>query len=159
LTYEEAKAASEGACQAAGCHTPGGKPFACDCGHTTSYQKPNWSRGFGPMNRTYSFKFLNDRLNLRLIGLMKKANIDYVIDRNGAIRYSRHDEEIVGNELIRTIRNEVFSAWQVLSCPKDWTERYKEYMTKKRVEFAEELINDQLCFLLPRKYRPHSWKL
>lgn len=111
------------------------------------------------MNRTYSFKFMNDKLNLRLIGLLKRANIDYVVDRDGAIRYSSKDEEVVGNELIRTIRNEVFSPWQLLSCPKEWIERYKQYMRQKHVDFSEELINDQLCFLLPRKYRPHSWKL
>jgi hypothetical protein len=111
------------------------------------------------MNRTFSFKFLNDKLNLRLIGLLKKANIDYTVDRDGVILYSSSDENLVGNELIRTIRNEVFPDWQLLSCPKDWIERYKRYMTYKHVEFREELINNQLCFLLPRKYRPHSWKL
>jgi hypothetical protein len=102
---------------------------------------------------------MNDKLNLRLIGLLKKANIDYVVDRDGAIRYSCQDEAVVGNELIRRIRNEVFSPWQLLSCPKEWIERYKQYMRQKHVEFSEELINSQLCFLLPRKYRPHSWKL
>ena len=111
------------------------------------------------MNRTLSFKFMNDKLNLRLIGLLKKANIDYTVGRDGVIRYSTCDEPVVGNELIRTIRNEVFSAWQVLSCPKDWIERYKRYMMRKHVAFSEELINNQLCFLLPLKYRPHSWKL
>jgi len=111
------------------------------------------------MNRTHSFKFMNDTLNLRLIGLLKKANIDYTVGRDGAIRYSACDERIVGNELIRTIRNGVFSAWQILSCPRDWIERYKRYMRRKHVPFSEELINNQLCLLLPRKYRPHSWKL
>jgi hypothetical protein len=36
-TREEAKDASEGACQAAGCHTPGGQPHNCQCGHTGCY--------------------------------------------------------------------------------------------------------------------------
>ncbi|MBI3821597.1 MAG: hypothetical protein HY289_02845 [Planctomycetes bacterium] len=40
-TYDDAKRASEEACQAAGCHTPGERPFACDCGHTTGYERPN----------------------------------------------------------------------------------------------------------------------
>jgi len=80
------------------------------------------------MNPTFSFKFMNDKLNLRLIGLLKKANIDYFVDRDGVIRYSSRDEEVVGNELIRRVRNEVFPRWQLLSCPKDWIERYKQYM-------------------------------
>jgi hypothetical protein len=102
---------------------------------------------------------MNDKLNLRLVGLLKKANIDYALGRDGVIHYSSRDEAVVGNELIRTIRKEVFPDWQLLSCPKDWVERYKRYMTDKHVEFSEELINNQQCFLLPRKYRPHSWKV
>ncbi len=41
LTKEAAIAASEGACQAAGCHTPGGSPFNCNCGHTHCIEAPN----------------------------------------------------------------------------------------------------------------------
>lgn len=33
-TKQDAKEASEGACQSAGCHTPAGKPHNCQCGHT-----------------------------------------------------------------------------------------------------------------------------
>lgn len=40
-TFREARANAEGKCQTAGCHTPGGKPYACDCGHSTSYMLPN----------------------------------------------------------------------------------------------------------------------
>jgi RHS repeat-associated protein len=32
-TMDECKRRALAACQAAGCHTPGGKPYACDCGH------------------------------------------------------------------------------------------------------------------------------
>jgi RHS repeat-associated protein len=39
-TKEAAKDASEGSCQAAGCHTPGGKPYNCNCGHTTCTKLP-----------------------------------------------------------------------------------------------------------------------
>ena len=35
IAYRQAKGAAERACQNAGCHTPGGKPFNCNCGHTT----------------------------------------------------------------------------------------------------------------------------
>jgi RHS repeat-associated protein len=40
-TRDAAKAESEGSCQAAGCHTPGGTPFNCNCGHTTCTERPN----------------------------------------------------------------------------------------------------------------------
>src|SRR5437879_3861339 len=111
------------------------------------------------MGQTYSFKFMNDRLNQRLLRLLREARIHHVVDKDGVIRYSPEDERVVGNELIHTIRTKVFPAWQLLSCPKDWTDRYRCYMTQRGIEFSEELVNDQLCFLLPRKYRPHAWKL
>lgn len=40
-TYEIAKDAAEAACQAQGCHTPGGTPFGCDCGHSVCNERPN----------------------------------------------------------------------------------------------------------------------
>ena len=159
LTRESAKQASERACQAAGCHTPGGHPFACDCGHTTSYQRPNEQRGILRMDPTYSFKFMDDNLNQRLLSLLKKAKIKHDVDHKGVIHYSRADEETVGNELLYSIRTKVFPGWQLLSCPPAWTERYKRYMIQHGVSFREELFNDQLGFLLPRKHRPHSWHL
>jgi hypothetical protein len=57
------------------------------------------------------------------------------------------------------IRNEVFPSWQILTCPKDWIERYRQYMTQHDIPFTEELANHELWFLIPRKYRPHSWKI
>lgn len=38
---DEARADSEGQCHAAGCHTPGGVPYNCCCGHTGFYWLPN----------------------------------------------------------------------------------------------------------------------
>jgi len=111
------------------------------------------------MDQTYSFKFIDDNLNQRLLSLLKKAKIKYDVDHDGMIHYSRADEETVGNKLLYSIRTKVFPAWQLLSCPPDWTERYKRYMIQHGIPFREELFNDQLDFLLPREYRPHSWNL
>jgi len=111
------------------------------------------------MKPTHSFRFANAKLNECFIARLKKAGIVYAIDRDGVVHYSQHDEEVVENELICSIRNEVFSSWHVLSCPKDWTERYEQHMKRHHVPFSQELINDHVCYLIPRKYRPHSWKL
>jgi hypothetical protein len=111
------------------------------------------------MNQTYSFKFIDSDLTQRLLALLKKAKIKHVVDQDGVIHYSRADEETVGNELLYSIRTKVFPDWQLLSCPAEWTERYKRYMIQHGVPFREELFNDQMCFVLPRKYRPHSWDL
>ena len=40
-TFREAKAISESKCHKAGCHTPGGIPYNCCCGHSTPYMLPN----------------------------------------------------------------------------------------------------------------------
>ncbi len=42
-TQAEAKNAAEKARAAAGCNTPGGNPFNCQCGHTTCRQSANWT--------------------------------------------------------------------------------------------------------------------
>ena len=107
-----------------------------------------------------SFKFVDDSLNQKLIALLKKERFRrVVIDTDGVLHYSTEDEEVVENDLIRSIRDHVFSSWQIISCPRQWAERYKRYMTRHGVPFVEELIDSQLCFLIPRRYRPHSWKL
>jgi len=111
------------------------------------------------MDHSYSFKFMDDNLNQRVLSLFKKAKVKHVVDHDGVIHYSPADEETVGNELLCAIRKKVFPVWQLLSCPTDWTERYKRYMIQHGVPFREELFNDQLGFLLPRKHRPHSWDL
>ncbi len=111
------------------------------------------------MKQAYSFKFVDETLNRRLLALLNRAGVKHTVDKGGAVHYSPDDEGVVENDLISSIRDQVFSSWQVLTCPVDWIQRYREYMTKHGVPFREELSNNQLWFLIPRKYRPHSWKL
>ena len=111
------------------------------------------------MGSTPSFKFARDDLNRRLIALLNKNKIRHFVDKSGVIHYAPEDEESVENDLIGSIRDRVFSSWQVLSCPKEWIERYRQYMTRHDIPFQEEWIDGQWCFLLPRKHRPHLWKL
>jgi hypothetical protein len=111
------------------------------------------------MGATLSFRFADEDLNLRLIAPFRKKEIRHFVDENEVIHYSREDEDSVENHLIRSIRNRVFSSWQVLSCPTEWTGRYKLYMSRHDIPFKEELIDGQAWFLLPRKYRSQRWKL
>jgi hypothetical protein len=108
---------------------------------------------------TLSFKFTDGDLNRRLVSLLKKSEIRHFVDRDGIVHYSPDDEEVVENDLIGSIRNEVFPSWQVLSCPKDWTERYRKYMIQHGIPFREEFVHNEVCFLIPGKHRPHSWKM
>ena len=75
------------------------------------------------------------------------------------LHYSPDDVEIVENELICAIREQVFATWQVVTCPPDWVDRYRQFMTKKGVPFREELADEEVWFLIPRKYRPNLWNL
>ena|SRR5437868_10534623 len=111
------------------------------------------------MGFTRSFKFLDDDLNRRLIGLLKSAGVKHAVDKAGVVSYSPTDEEVVENDLICSIRDQVFSSWQILTCPNGWIARYKRYMNEHGIPFSEELSNKEVWFLIPRKHRPHSWKL
>ena len=111
------------------------------------------------MAKSNSFKFLDGTLNQLLIALLKKAKIKHNVGADGIIHYSSDDEDIVENDFICSIRDKVFLSWQILTCPRDWTGRYKKYMNLHKIPFHEELTNGELWFLLPRKYRPHRWKL
>jgi hypothetical protein len=106
-----------------------------------------------------SFRFVDDRLNSRLINDLKKRKTRASIDRQGTIHYADDDVELIENEVISRIRDSVFSKWKIISCPADWARQYKDYMQRHDVPFTEELIDNQLCFLIPRTYRPHAWKL
>jgi hypothetical protein len=111
------------------------------------------------MNLTYSLKFVDDKLNHELISLLAKAGVKHRIGKEGIIHYSPDDEEVVGNKILPGIRNKLFSSWQIISCPQDWAERYRRYMIRHDVSFVEELIDNQMCFLVSRRHRPHSWQL
>jgi hypothetical protein len=110
------------------------------------------------MKKRHTFKFLDDDLNRQFIALMKKTDVPHHVGRDGTVHYSS-DDEVVENEAICSIRDRVFPSWQVLTCPRSWIGSYRTYMSQRRIPFHEELSNGDLWFLLPRKYRPHMWKL
>lgn len=110
-------------------------------------------------SKTFSFKFRDNALNQRLLDELRRAGVQHEIDDRGAISYSAADEEIVEGEIIPKIRQSVFSDWQVVCCPKDWADRYREYMERKRIRYVEEESDGKPEFLIAGKARPHSWKI
>ena len=106
----------------------------------------------------HSFKFMDDRLQRRLLTLLNRESVPCRVDNRGVVHYSSTIERLVQNELISAIRSQAFPKWQILTCPKDWLSRYRKYMVARRIPFQEELSDGQVWFLLPQKYRPHSWK-
>jgi hypothetical protein len=111
------------------------------------------------MEKSHSFKFLDDDLNQQLIALLRRSKIKHDVGKDGRVHYSPDDEEVVENDFVGSIRDKVFPAWQVLTCPRDWSVLYKKYMNHHGIPFQEELSNGEVWFLLPRKYRPHRWQL
>lgn len=111
------------------------------------------------MKSYYNFKFLDDELNERLRKLAASSGVNHRIDSDGTLHYSADDVDLVENELLRTIRSSVFPSWQIINCPAEWANSYKDYMLIHNVKFKEELLDGQLRFLLARNHRPHHWKL
>lgn len=108
---------------------------------------------------TYSFRFMNDQLNVVFLKLLSHSKIEHHIDRNLVAHYSPNDDEKVENVLIDEVRHKVFDRWQVVSCPPEWIEVYRTYMKTHNVPFEEEKSDGELEFLLPKRYRPNAWKL
>jgi hypothetical protein len=111
------------------------------------------------MSKGHSFRFLDDGLDRKLVVLLNRTEIDHSIDEDGVVHYAAADQEIVETDLICSIRDQVFSSWRIVTCPSDWIACYRDYMSRREIPFREELSDGQLWFLLPRKYRPHTWKL
>jgi hypothetical protein len=108
----------------------------------------------------HSFRFMDDSLNRKLIKLLQlKARGRFEIQPDGTIRYPREEEDLIGNDVICAVRNAAFPTWQVLSCPADWIDSYRSYMAEKKIPYREEIRDRSLRLLIPRNYRPHSWKL
>jgi hypothetical protein len=111
------------------------------------------------MGKSNKFMFLDPFLNEHLLHRVLEAEISHHVSADGAICYSPDDEEAMEKDVIGPIRNRVFPSWQVVTCPAEWTQTYRTYMEENGVEFREERSNGETWFLIPRKHRPHRWKL
>lgn len=111
------------------------------------------------MDTSQSFKFLDSQLNRRLLDILKKRRDAFVVDAGGAVRMSPENEIVLHNEILPDLRAEKFASWQLITCPEDWIESYKEYMATNAVPFTEEIENGDLWFMIPGSYKPHSWKI
>src|SRR5688572_29998652 len=107
----------------------------------------------------FSFRFLNPELQHQFVALLNEAEVNYKLDRDGAVHYTEAEEQRIENEVLSRVRDSIFEEWQIISCPGEWAAEYKHYMTAQQVPYVEELIDGQLGFLIPRSYRPHAWKL
>jgi len=107
----------------------------------------------------HSFQFLDELMQGELIAELRKRNIAYRATRSGEVLFSAENFEVVENEILCAIRDRKFPAWQIFTCPAEDAEKYRMVMQRDGVPYHEEMSDGALWFLLPRKYRPHSWKI
>ncbi len=106
-----------------------------------------------------TFRFANPELNAELASRLRTAQLRHSVTPDGTTSYAAADEERVENGILQEMRNQVFARWQLVFCPPDWADRYRQYMAIHRVPSEEQWADGQPCFLIPRQYRPHTWKL
>jgi len=103
---------------------------------------------------------MDEALHQKLLALLRtKAKGKFTVDVNRVVHYSHDHEDLIGNDIICAVREEAFPSWQLVMFPAHWAQSYKDYMTAHDIPFREELRDGQLRLLIPRRYRPHSWKL
>src|SRR5947209_5453848 len=105
------------------------------------------------------FRFLDSHRNYDLQRRLQQANIPFKRDDKDNVCFSAGDEERIENEIIRPMRDQRFPSWQLLFCPRNWAARYREYMTQHNVPFEEQWVDNDPCFLIPRKCQPHRWNI
>jgi hypothetical protein len=107
-----------------------------------------------------SFRFSDDQLQKRLVTLLEReGSIPYRLGKDDTLFFSEQDEERMENEFINRIRDSVFADWKLLFSPNDYISVYRAYMSSHNVPFKEELFHDKVTFLMPRTYRPSSWRI
>lgn len=109
-------------------------------------------------SKMLGFKFQHPEQNSKLIAALKKAQIKYGVDNDGVIHFLPEDEERV-EDMIISLRSEIFDEWRTISCPPKSLPQYRQYMEQHHIPYEEEIIDGNVGFLIPRRYRPHSWDL
>jgi hypothetical protein len=105
-----------------------------------------------------AFRFQDHERNGMLAELLERAGIKHVVDHDGTIRFSA-DNEVQVEERIIALRNDIFPKWQVISCPASSLRLYRGYMQEHDIPFEEEVTDGAVGFLVPRNYRPHTWRI
>lgn len=104
-----------------------------------------------------NFRFLNQQLNSLFIHQMLESGLKRNLDDNGIVYFNSVDEEAV-EIILAKIRDSWFDTWQILSCPADWVNKYRQEMKRLNVPFTEELNDGQVEFLIPESCNPHDWQ-
>lgn len=110
-----------------------------------------------------SFRFVDARLQGDLLALVRASAAPHAVEADGTLRYAAADEELVENELICSVRNQVFPDWKVFTLEGDetprprTTARYRAHMAEHGIPFVEELADEFAWFLIPDEHDSFAW--
>ena len=110
------------------------------------------------------FKFENLDLQKRVIGDLHASNSQFRLLPDTTVEFEKEDMEtddygcMLEDVILRQIRGSVFDKWQLLSCPPESVDSYKEYMGKHGIEYEIEIHDGMESFLLSQEHDPDSWE-
>jgi len=107
----------------------------------------------------HAFQFLDADLQQQFIEELEKRAIVHRVGHAGEVRFGQDVQQTIENELMCEIRDRVFASWQIVTCPEADVAAYRAFMSKHDIRFQEEISDGERWFLIPRKHRPHSWKI
>jgi hypothetical protein len=112
-----------------------------------------------------SFRFVDGGLQADLLARVRSSGALHAVDADGTLRYASLEAELVENELICSVREQVFPDWHLFTLEGDETPRprtmalYRAYMVEHGIPFAEEVADGSVWFLLPQGYDSFEWDI
>ena len=95
-----------------------------------------------------TFKFLDQSLQQRLVKAIDKKGVRYSLSRKREIVYEGSQDERVENAICSLRRIVIRGRWKIITCPRDWIDRYVAYMTRRRIAFYVEISDGETWFLI-----------
>ncbi|MBV9123538.1 MAG: hypothetical protein JO112_09285 [Planctomycetes bacterium] len=81
------------------------------------------------------------------------------------MRYSLADVEAIENEMICSLRDQLFAEWRIFTLEGDdvhrpeETERFRRYMLDHAIPHYEEWHDGFVWFLIPEQYDSYDWEI
>ncbi|MEI7686080.1 MAG: hypothetical protein WCL32_13730 [Planctomycetota bacterium] len=107
----------------------------------------------------HAFQFVDSELQRRLVAEFAKRGIAHSVGPAGDVRFADDTQDVVENDLICEIRESVFAAWQIVTCPEADVGAYRAFMSTHEIPFREEISDGERWFSISQDSRPHSWNI
>ena len=117
------------------------------------------------MTLNRSFLFVDKGLQEHLLALVRASGVPHAIEADGTLLYASADEHVIENELICSIRDQVFPEWGVFTLEGDemprpqTTARYRAHMKQYGIPFVEEVVDGFVWFLVSQDQDCFEWRV